>query len=181
MNRFLWALMMIAAGCVFLQGCDLLTDFPLILNGSVEASKIRVDLATPLPIQYRDSLSVDLNEVKTSASSDVDSVRFYNMTVRIDSNSTPNSTISGSITVDGDTLVTLTNMKTSVFSSERSIFSTSIAGWKYNAVGVGYLVQALRKTPAPTVTLDLTLDQLSQPIHCSIHIKVYGQLFVKNK
>ncbi|HUL43341.1 MAG TPA: hypothetical protein VLY03_03180 [Bacteroidota bacterium] len=179
MNRFLGALLIVAAGLAVFHGCDLLTDFPIILNGSVEPGALRVDLNTPLPIQYQTSSSVDLSQVKNAATSDVDSVRFYNLTVRIDSNSTPNSTISGSIIVDGDTLVTMNNMKTSVFSSERSIFSTSITGWQYHVAGVETLIGALRNSR--TVTLTTTLNSLTQPIHCTIHIKVYGQLFVANK
>jgi hypothetical protein len=169
-------LFIVVVGMILFHGCSL-TNFPLILSSSVEQT-FRVDISTPLPLQYSNSVSVNLADIRNEAN--IDSAKFYNLTLLIDSNTTPNAKISGSVSVDGNTIVSLDSIATSQFSSERSIFDTSIVGLHFQSAGISYLVNALGQPNPPTVTINATLDQLSNPVHCSIHVRIYGQLFTKN-
>ncbi|HMD13958.1 MAG TPA: hypothetical protein VKI62_04990 [Bacteroidota bacterium] len=166
-------LFIVIVGMILLHGCSL-TNFPLILSSSVEET-IRVD--TP-PVQFANSVFVNLADVRNVAN--IDSAKFYNLTLLIDSNTTPNTKISGSVTVDGNTIVSLDSIATSQFSSERSIFDTSIVGLHFQPAGIAYVVNALGEQNPPTVTITATLNQLSDSVHCSIHVRIYGQLFTKN-
>jgi hypothetical protein len=173
MIKYVSRLFVVIVGMVLLHGCSL-TNFPLILSSSVEKT-IRVD--TP-PIQFTDSVSVNLADIRNV--SNIDSAKFYNLTLLIDTNTTPNTKISGSVTVNGNTIVSLDSIKTSQFSSERSIFDTSLVGLHFQPAGISYLVNALGEQNPPTVTITATLNQLSDSLHCSIHVRIYGQLFTKN-
>lgn len=173
MKKHASKLFIVIVGMILFHGCSL-TNFPLIFSSSVQQT-IRVD--TP-PIQFTNSVSVNLADILNE--SNIDSAKFYNLTLLIDSNTTPNTKISGFIDVDGISIVSLSNVTTSQFKSERSIFDTTLTGWNYQSAGVSYLVNALAQPNPPTITLKATLNQLSDSLHCSIHVKIYGQLFTKN-
>ena len=172
-------LFIVIAGIVLFHGCSL-TDFPLILNSSVQET-IRIDFNSPVQIPpITDSVFINLSDVRNAANSTIDSVKFYNLTLLIDSNTTPNAKISGFIDVNGISIVSLSGISTSQFKSERSIFDTSLVGWNYQSAGISYLVNALEQPNPPTVLITATLNQLSDSVHCSIHVKIYGQVFTKN-
>lgn len=179
MKKHASKLFIVIVGMILFHGCSL-TNFPLILSSSVQQT-IRIDFNSPVQVPpIADSVFVNLADVRNAANSSIDSAKFYNLTLLIDSNTTPHATISGFIAVDGNKIVSLTNLSTSQFSSERSIFDTTLTGWNYQSAGISYLVNALEQPNPPTVTITATLNQLSDSVHCSIHVRIYGQLFTKN-
>jgi len=167
-------LFVVMVGMVLLHGCSL-TNFPLILSSSVEKT-FHVNAGPEQ--QFADTVFVNLADIRNTAN--IDSAKFYNLTLLIDSNSTPNTKISGFITVDTNTIVTLSSASTTDFSVERSIFDTSLVGWKYGSTGVTYLTNILGEQNPPTVTIIATLNPLLDSVHCNIHVRIYGQLFTKN-
>jgi hypothetical protein len=60
---------------------------------------------------YSDTAIVDISSLKDVTQESIDSLRFYNLTLAVDSNySNPNATVSGTLTVNDYPLITLTNV-----------------------------------------------------------------------
>jgi len=156
-------------------GCELSTN-PLLFEGPPITAKFRVDLTGTA---FGDAATINLQDA-VGGISDVDSVKVFNITLQIDSltnGTSPATTISGTATLDGVTLFTITNVALSAFSSERSIFDNSLAGFSYNAAGVSHLLSVLRQRPLPTVTLAVGGTASAPTLHFTTKIKLYSQVF----
>jgi|ERR1051326_8026442 hypothetical protein len=160
------------------MGCDVGIN-PLVLDGSVTAKTFHVNTTGG---SFQDADSINLGAVRDAASKTIDSLKFYNLTILIDStDGTPaNAKISGSIRVDGNILVALSNVPISAFSSERSIFDPTLTGVSAPSPGV---VNDLKTKFADgeTVLVEVDGSSVSSPLNFYVHVKIYGQLFTEAK
>jgi len=166
----------LAAASAF-AGCDLGIN-PLIFDAPAATAKFRVD--ETVASAFDNSTMVDLEEVRTTIDADIDCVKVFNITLQIDSTAgtSPATTITGSALIDGSTLLTLNGSAISQFASERSIFDTTLAGGPiYNSAGVQHLINVLRQRPLPAVTVRAFGSANSLPLHCTIKLRVYTQIF----
>jgi len=164
--------------------CEFATN-PLLFDGSVVAARYRVDVTDQST--FSQSIVVDLNEAlegfqENKQEIDVDSIKFYNITILIDSTAgTPSgTTITGTIIVDGDTLVTLTNVPLDIFLTEQSIFKNIHPGLKFNNAGIEKLKQIFKKYPVeplPTVKIYTEGYASSNELHFTVQLKLYTQVY----
>ncbi len=160
-----------------LVSCDLGIN-PLILDAPAATATFRVD--ETLTSSFDNSSVVDLEEIRTNIDSDIDSVKVFNITLQIDrkAGTSPATTISGSALVDGYPLLTLSGTAMSQFASERSIFETTLTGGPiYMNLGVQHLISVLRQRPLPSVTVRASGTASGLPLHFTIRLRVYTQIF----
>jgi len=156
---------------------------PLVFNGSSTGDTLRVDTQASTFYKVK---SVDLNKVRSDIA-DVDSVKFYNLTILIDSTSgTPAGThLSGfMVAVNSlvtDTVVTLSGASVADFATERSIFDKTLPALKLNGAGVLHLFNAISLPTPPVVTFIMGASSDNTPLHFTVKIKVYGQIYTKPK
>lgn len=170
----------IAIAAISLTGCELGTN-PLLFDGSPVTADVVINTTGT---SYSGSRTIAPGDVLSSISINVDSVSVINVTLLIDNlgPSTPDSTrISGTGTIDGNTLLTLTNVKLSTFSTEKSIFdpALSAAGVAYGAAGVAYLNNMLKHPNSLPATVTVAVSGTSsQPnLKFTAHVKLYTQVF----
>ncbi len=171
-------------GIAFLSGCDFGVN-PLIFDTTIAARALRVDTTATVFIAGD---TLDLQEVRNAVKDEIDSVKFYNLTIRVDSTAgTPAGvTLRGAIAInDGGTvhtLATLDGVPLSAFAKEVSIFDKSLwPKWAYDNGGVGYMLTVLRRPNPPTVTIAAVGTSSTAPLHFTVHAKVYAQIFTKPK
>lgn len=164
---------MIVVGVFSTMGCDVGIN-PLILDGSVTARTFHVNTTSG---SYQDTVSINLAAARKAASESIDSLKFYNLTLLIDStDGTPaNARISGHILVDGFVLAQLTNVLISDFSTERSIFDPALTGVQIFPSVVSYVKGKFDN--GATILVQVDGSSLSSPLNFYVHLKVYGQLF----
>src|SRR5437867_2530962 len=174
----LGALSVVIIGLMIFAGCDLGMN-PSILDGTTTGD-FRLNLDSSLPLSFAGSKTVSLKAIRETAGNSVDSLRFYNLTIRIDSTTgTPDgTTLSGSVGINSQTVASFTNVPVPAFSTERSIFDTTGTGLHYNSAGVAYLISELRSTDE-TATLTVSGSSNSNTLHFTMHVKIYGQLFTR--
>lgn len=178
MNKKILLLMTVAIiSVVYLAGCEF-TELPLILDSSTSSNPVRVDINTPFPVQYNDSVSINISALKVVTGESVDSLKFYNLTLLVENNTSPsNAAISGTFSVNGHQLITMTNVSLSEFTKERSIFDKNITGFQYHAAGVSFLLQTLKTQSPSIITFRATFGPISSELHFDLRVKVYGQVF----
>lgn len=162
-----------------LVGCEF-GKYPLILDSSVTSGAIRVDLNLPLPVQVTQTTSVNISELRNVTGESVDSMKFYNLTLLIDNNTSPNDAgITGTISVNDNALVTLTNVNISEFQTERSIFDKDLAGkgFQYHAGGVLFLLNALKTQSPDILNVTVVAGTNASSLHFDLKVKLYGQIF----
>ena len=164
-----------------IAGCDIGIN-PLIFDGSVTGKTFYVNTTGT---SFDEGASFDLSSLKDLTDQTIDSLKFYNLTILIDS-ATGTPSISGSIVVDSvngvpasDTIVTLTNVPITDFSSERSIFDPTLAGVTYNASAVAILKGYFNS--GAVIHVRASGSSSSSPLVFDIHVKIYGQVFTKPK
>ena len=176
MKTSLWIL----AAVLCLGGCEF-TNNPLLVEGAFVNAAFRVDQeGLPPNSPFGASTTMRLGDVLEDISDVADSVKIYNISITVDSvtgSTSPASTISGSASIDGHSLFTLSNVPLSALSPEHSIFDTSVPGCGFSSAGVQYLVQALRQNPPPTVTVTVFGNSSSTALHFSLRLKVYTQIY----
>lgn len=188
MNKYVAVTLLVAALVIALiAGCDLFVN-PLILDGSVTSGEVIINTNTTAFLGLD---SLDLNGVVAKVDQTVDSVKFFNLTIVIDSlgSNTPDSTsISGAVTVDNTNslpyrykIVTLAGVRLSDFASERSVFDTTIAGFSYDQTGIDFLVQALKQNPPPVLYVSVQGSASHGPLLFRLKFKVYAQVYAKGK
>jgi hypothetical protein len=173
--KLLLAAVIVAASAF--TGCDLGIN-PLIFDAPAATAKFRVD--ETVSSSFDNSAVVDLEEISTNIDADIDSVKVFNITLQIDSTAgtSPATTISGSALVDGNPLLTLSGTAISQFASERSIFDSTLAGGPvYMSAGVQHLISVLRQRPLPAVTVRAFGTASGLPLHFTIRLRVYAQIF----
>ncbi len=164
--------------CLLMAGCDIGIN-PLIFDGSpVEASfEVNSLISTFPPIVY----SVNLGDVLSDIDDEVDSIKVYNITLLIENLGTTNPSVTGDITVNGNTLLSMNNTPISVFVSEHSIFDASLQaqGFNYSSTIVPTINGYLKQDPKPTVNVVASGSAAPAPLHFKIHVKVYTQVFTR--
>lgn len=160
-------------------GCELGVH-PLVFDGTATSDPVWVN--TPFQIVAAQQ-TVNLADARFSdqhgSSFQVDSVRFYNLSVLIDSSQgTPaGTTLTGILKINNDTLATMFNVPLAAFTPERSIFDRSLAGWRFSDAGVRVLIQALRNPNPPSVTFSFGAFASNSPISFRARIKVHAQVY----
>jgi hypothetical protein len=160
-------------------GCEF-GKYPLILDSSVTSGAIRVDLNSPLPAQVTQTTNVSISELRDVTGESVDSMKFYNLTLFIENNTSPSGAgISGTISINGNALVTLTNVTLTEFQTERSIFDKNLTskGFQYHAGGVIYLLNALKTQTPDNLVVSVTAGTNASSLHFDLKVKLYGQIF----
>ncbi len=170
-------LMVISAGlaALLLAGCEL-SKYPLILDASGKSRTIHVEVSPPA--EYSDSVTISIADLKDLTDYDIDSIRFYNLTLNVDNNTSPeNAAISGDILVNDISLLTLSNVQVAQFSKEKSIFDKTITGYSYNKLGVVFLLNALKTQLPSDIEVKLRVNQIADPLHFDLTITLYAQVF----
>ena len=170
-------LMVISAGLIalLLAGCEL-SKYPLILDASGKSRTIHVDVSPPE--EFSDSVTIAIADLKDLTDYDIDSIRFYNLTLNVDNNeSGAEAAISGEITVDGTTLLTLTNVQVTEFLEEKSIFDKTITGYHYNPPGVVFLLNALKTQSPSEIKVIMKWNPIVDRLHFDLTITLYAQVF----
>jgi hypothetical protein len=170
--------MVISAGLIalLLAGCEL-SKYPLILDASGKSRTIHVVVNAPTN-EYSDSVTVAIADLKDLTDYDIDSIRFYNLTLNVDNNeSAADAAISGEITVDGIPLLTLTNVKVTEFTDERSIFDKTIVGYGYDKSGIVFLLNALKTQYPPEIKVKMKLTSIENDLDFYLTITLYAQVF----
>jgi hypothetical protein len=164
--------------CLLIGGCDIGIN-PLIFDGTpVEATfEVNSLVSTFPPIVY----SVDLQEVLSDIDDEVDSIKVYNITLHVENSGGNNPSVTGDITVNGNTLVSLSNTPVSAFAAERTIFDPGLQaqGFNYSPTIVPTINGYLKQDPKPTVNVVASGSANQSPLHFTIHVKVYTQVFLK--
>jgi hypothetical protein len=163
-----------------LGGCVQWGVDPLVLDTSMTTSGLRVDQTAMMVMAYD---SVDLQMIHKSSSEGVDSVRFYNLTITIDSTegTPPGTSLTGTIgIVSGGTihvLAQLNNVPITGFSMERSIFDRSLSGMNVDYSGVGFLIGAMSMPAPPKVGFGMVASSSNSPLHFTVKVNLYAQVF----
>ena len=168
--------MIISAALIvlLLAGCEL-SKYPLILDASGKSKTIRVDWNDPDP--YTDSVTISIDDLADLTDYDIDSVRFYNLTLHITNDtSDAGASISGEISVEGITLVTITSVEVTAFHKERSIFDKTLTGYSYNKPGVLFLLNALRNQSPSEIKVKAILSGDAE-MHFDLTVTLYAQVF----
>jgi hypothetical protein len=178
-SRWLFTLCALCAPLLFVS-CELATN-PLLFDGSPLSANFRANTNGTF---FADSMSLDLSSVISGINIDIDSVSVINISLLIDSlngGTLGSTTITGAASFDGDTLVTLTNVPLSTFSSERSIFDPALisAGVRYGAAGVSHINNLLKHPESlpSSITVGVIGRASQSGLHFSTHIKFYTQVF----
>jgi hypothetical protein len=169
--------MIISAGLIilFLAGCEV-GKYPLILDASGKSRTIRVDV-TP-PASFSDSATIALADLKSLTDYNIDSIRFYNLTLHVSNNTSPeNAAVTGEVIVNGTPLLALTNVQVTQFSEEKSIFDKTITGYSYNKLGVIFLLTAIKTQSPSELEVKLVVNQIENPLHFDLTITLYAQVF----
>lgn len=164
---------LIIAGCEFGR-------YPLIIDSSVESGPIPVNLDSSLPTQVVQSATVSIAELREVTGEEVDSMRFYNLTLLINNNTSPDgAAITGTMSVNGILLATLTGVPLSEFLTERSIFDKNLitGGFQYHPAGVTYLLGVLKTQTPDLLVVSVSAGTDASALHFDLNVKLYGQLF----
>lgn len=154
---------------------------PLILDGSVVKHSLRINSSTG---NFFVQDSVDLNPILSNIADQVDSIKFFNIMVKIDSTvGTPaGTTLSGWSFINGDTLFRVTNVPLTTFAEEISILRFPHAGFEFKNNGLAKLRQIIRKYPnSPLPKIQFRMSGSTNPgsLFCTVHIGIYTQIFSK--
>lgn len=173
-KHYILATLLAAVFTFGILGCEVGIN-PLIFDGAVLQASFRADDQTLAP----DSIVVDLNDVVEAIKEVIDSIDVINITILIDStNGNAATTVSGTVTINGDTLMVLRNVPLSAFTTERSIFQLPPpTGFSFDWVGVNELRRALRnRESSPTATFVISGSTNNATTHFTVHFKVYTQV-----
>ncbi len=162
-----------------LNGCEIGTN-PVVLDGAPAAQTLRVDNSTSF---FAGTGMVDLSDAFAGVDQEIDSVRVFNVTLKIDSTAgtAAGTALDGLLLMNADTLFRLNGTPLSAFSAERTIFDPTLShvGFTYSASTVLKLQHYLQQRPQPTVTLSFGGIASSTPVHFSAHFKIYTQFFAR--
>lgn len=176
MTRFGFALLLAAA----FAGCEF-TNSPLLVEGAFVNATFRVDQENlPPNTPVGTAATVRLGDLFASVNDIADSVKIYNITVTVDSvtgATSPSTPLTGTASIDGNALFSLTAVPLSALGREHSIFDPSVAGCAFSASGVQYLMQSLRQNPPPNVTVAILASSSAPALHFTMRVKIYTQVY----
>jgi hypothetical protein len=168
---------------IIMMGCDVGVN-PLIFDGSPLAASFVVN--TP-GTSYAGSNTLNMNDIVSDISKQIDSADVFNITLRVENSGTPDgTTISGIGYFNGTVLINLANIPLSTFATEKSIFDKTIPGFTVNPAGflaLRSMVQdvSLHPDSSHTATLSLNGYANQHPLQFTIHVKIYTQVYTKAK
>jgi hypothetical protein len=161
--------------------CDIGIN-PLLFDGPPVTGTFRVDAAVPA---YATIQAVDLRDVFAGLDKEVDSIKVYNVTLQIDSTAgtNPSTTITGSVLIDGDSLLSVSGASIAEFATERSIFDATLTGGPiYVQSGVDHLIELLKEYKSSPGDLLVTVvasgTASTSNLHFTMKLRVYTQLFL---
>lgn len=185
MKRY-FAGLVLAALVVLLWGCDIGVN-PLLFDGAKLHANYHVQSSTTSFSASETIDSAQIADVVSEVDKQIDSVKVYNITIKVDSTggTNPATTVSGSLLVNGHTFLTLTNVPISTFSTEISVLDPSVAsaGVSINRPGLEFIVNQFKnKESLPTsLTLVATGSTSHSPVDFWIHLTIYTQIFTAGK
>jgi hypothetical protein len=167
----------IVAMVLLFGGCDVGIN-PLIFDGTVAALSIRIETQAG-EASYNVVSAVNLGIILDAVEEVVDSVTFYNLTLKVDNLvGTPATTaLTGTVALQGTTLLQLNGVQLSAFSSERSIFDPSLQGVTVNLAGINLLKNLLAQNPLPVISVALNGSASNSPLNFTVHTKIYTQIY----
>jgi hypothetical protein len=160
-------------------GCDVGTN-PIILDGTPAEATIVVNSASSIILA---SYSVNLQDVLSGISKQVDSIKAYNITLQIDDAGGNNPALTGNITLtsglNSDSVLALNGTSISAFASERSIFDPKLSsfGFTFSSTIISKINQYLQQDPKPTVTVTIRGNASTSPLNFTIHLRLYTQVY----
>jgi len=119
------------------SGCDLGVN-PLLFDGTPVEAVFHVNTTGT---SYNGSKTIDLRSIFDKVGNKIDSVSVFNITIQVDSTEdTPaGTTLTGTGTADGTTIVTMTNADITSLATEQSIFDPNFTAFTLNPDGVDAL------------------------------------------
>jgi len=160
--------------------------YPLLFDGTPVTAEFRVD--QPLFTTFDASRTVNLDDIRSGIKKNIDSIKVFNVSLLIDSTAgtNPSTTVTGAVLINGDTLAGVTGVPISDFATERSIFDTTIAGGRvFRNAGVATLIALLKQLSQGTGPMTATArafgNASSSPLHFTIKLKLYTQVFTPKK
>jgi len=179
-NILLLCVGLILAGW-FLTGCEM-TNYPLILDSSISTSTwIDISTVPPIVVQIPPTLELDTKALQDVARDNIEKINFYNFTLTADSNSTTTGTLSGYITIAGDTLAVLSGLSPDSLATEHSIFE-GIPGVEVRNTGLSTLLHAVKNPPDIPLAVKIFMSpQTVVPVKFKIILKVYSQIQASSK
>lgn len=168
---------LLALALIGLAGCDVGIN-ALLFDGSPLTASLRIDSPiTTIPPQVE---TVNMNEVLEAIDEIVDSIDVFNITLIIDSTENNAATVlNGTSSINGIPLVTMSNVSIAEFAAERSIFKKPLmAGLTVTPEGIRELRRALNnRSLTPEAVFTFSGSANSSPIHCTIRVKIYTQVY----
>jgi hypothetical protein len=164
----------------FLTGCEM-TNNALILDSSISTSTwVDISTSPPVVVQIPPTLALDTKALRDVTGDNIEKINFYNFTLTADSNTTTTGTLSGYITIDGDTLAVLSALSPSVLATEHSIFD-DITGIEIKNAGLGTLLHAVKNPPDTPLQVKIFMTpQTVVPVKFKLILKVYSQVHAKS-
>jgi hypothetical protein len=160
--------------------------YPLLFDGTPVTAEFRVD--QPSSTSFDVSRTVDLDHIRSGIDKSIDSIKVFNVSLQIDSTTgtNPSTTVTGAVLINGDTLIGVNGVPISDFAGERSIFDSTITGGRvFKNAGVATLIALVKQLSQGTSGLTATLHALgnasSSPLHFTIKLKLYTQVFTAKK
>ncbi len=159
--------------------------YPLLFDGTPVTAEFRVDATGSA---FDDSRTVDLEEIRRGIDKNIDSIKVFNISLQLDSTTgtNPSTTVTGAVLINEDTLIAVNGVPISDFATERSIFDSTITGGRaFRNAGVATLIALLRQLSQGTSGLTATVRAFgissTSPLHFTIKLKLYTQVFTPKK
>jgi hypothetical protein len=169
-------------GFMLLQACDILSDNPLILDGTT-IDVVYVINTGENETTFDESDTTDLQEILDDLEDDAETISVYNITLQVHSLvDTPSSTsFTGTMTINGIQILSVNNMALSTFATERTIFDSSLQaqGASVNQAGIDYLLSLLESQPLPVVVARFVGSCSRDKVRFTIEAKIYTQVFTR--
>jgi len=167
---------MLSLSLVLGNGCDIAVN-PLLFNGSPLTAEFVID---EQQTSYQGTDQIRLGNLLSSISETVDSIKVFNITLRIEPmTGTPeNLTVSGSIDVDNQEMVEMSNLPISLYENEQSIFDFGLTQYLTgNPALVPYLNSLLAQPVLQTITVNVTGQASDTPVRLRIFVTLYTQVY----
>jgi hypothetical protein len=158
------------------NGCDIAIN-PLLFNGSPITAEFVIDEQVTT---YNETDQIRLSNILSSISEKVDSIKVFNVTLRIEPmTGTPaNLTVSGSLSIDNQGMVVLSNLPVSMYQNEQSIFDFGVTQYLTVDPGmIAFLNSLLAQSTLPAVTVNVSGQASETPVRLRIFITLYTQVY----
>ncbi len=180
MNRFSYYIVgILAVTMIFWGGCDVSVN-PFIFDGSPVSAVIEIDVDGTSFSETEQYDQMDLDRLLDDIDVSIDSITVFNITLQIDKlPGTPEDLLlSGSIRLDNQNLVTLSEIPVNVFANEQSIFGGAVSQYlNVNSQTFAYLMSLLGQSPLPPVTVGVSGQSSGSPVRLRVVVTLYTQVY----